>query len=197
MPAPVLERGRQTRESTCSIDEYEKEGLEFVGLRLKPGAGVKAMKPVRVISPGAGTTFPMRMLQAGSGDKVALKLFVITEGRAKAEGFPDGLVNQNELTWDFSLEESNYEALREKALAAGDGTTWLTTFADTRSILAPLVADETTGEPVDTANAATANANTDSGFMAQSSPEKESYPARCFGCSDTTANRTSCSRSVL
>src|SRR6185436_19779148 len=58
------------------IDDYEKEGFDFIALRLIPGADVKQMQPVRVTSPGASPVLPLRMVAAGTGANVALSLFV-------------------------------------------------------------------------------------------------------------------------
>src|SRR5262249_41038969 len=47
------------------IDKYVAEGFDFIALRLQPGAGIKQMKPVRVVPPGAGVALPLRMVGVG------------------------------------------------------------------------------------------------------------------------------------
>jgi Uncharacterized protein conserved in bacteria (DUF2330) len=111
------------------IDAYVAEGFDFIALRLQPGQGVRAMKPVRVVSPGASPTLPLRMVAAGTGATVGITLFVIGEGRWATKNFPNGTVAVERLSWDFLTSESNYGLLREEALAAGDSRTWLTTYA--------------------------------------------------------------------
>src|SRR5262245_25055084 len=54
------------------IDAYVAEGFDFIAMRLVPGTRVRAMKPVRVITPGASVALPLRMVAAGTGAKTAL-----------------------------------------------------------------------------------------------------------------------------
>ena len=67
------------------IDAYSAEGFDFIALRLQPGQGVQQMKPVRVVSPGATPTLPLRMVAAGTGANVQITLFVIGEGPGQTE----------------------------------------------------------------------------------------------------------------
>lgn len=117
------------------LNDYAAKGQSFIALRLKPESSVAQMKPVRVVMPGALTTFPMRMLAAGAQEKVAIKLFVITEGRVEIDGFPSAEIDAAKLTWDFATSESNYGALRSEALSAEGGKTWLTTYAQAGALL--------------------------------------------------------------
>ena len=49
------------------IDAYVAEGFNFLALKLVPGQGVDSMRPVRVTTPGAAATLPLRMVAAGTG----------------------------------------------------------------------------------------------------------------------------------
>jgi hypothetical protein len=120
------------------IDAYVAEGFDFIALRLQPGKDVRAMKPVRVVSPGASPTLPLRMVAAGTGASVGITLFVIGEGRWSTRNFPGGLVAADKITWDFLTSASNYAPLRAEALALGDGRTWLTTYAKAGALLSPV-----------------------------------------------------------
>jgi hypothetical protein len=96
------------------------------------------MKPLRVVTPGPITTFPLRMLSVGAKDKVALKLFVITEGRASVKNFPNAEIHGDELTWDFAEGRSTYGDVRaSKTAAAGADTPWLTSYALNSFFLSP------------------------------------------------------------
>src|SRR5262249_49840668 len=121
------------------INAYVNEGFDFIALRLKPGAGVSQMTPVRVVSPGATPTLPLRMVAAGTGANVDITLFVIGEGRWEADqNFPNAFIDVKELSWDFNTSASNYAALRQKTLANGDGRSWLNTYAKLGSLLSPI-----------------------------------------------------------
>lgn len=120
------------------IDAYVQEGFDFIALRLLPGKGVRQMKPVRVVSPGAGPVLPLRMVAAGTGPQVAITLFVIGEGRWETKNFPNAMVPREQLSWDFTTSQSNYAVLRQAALAANGGVTWITAFAQRGALLGPI-----------------------------------------------------------
>ncbi len=112
------------------IDAYVAEGFDFIALKLKPETGVREMKPVRVISPGASPTLPLRMVAVGTGANVAVTLYLIAEGRFGAQNFPNAQVPIDLLAWDFGSNRSNYAELREQTLKAADGgSAWITTYA--------------------------------------------------------------------
>lgn len=120
------------------VDAYVKEGFDFIALKLQPDSSVKEMKPVRVIQDGASPTLPLRMVAVGTGANVAITLFLISEGRWGAKNFENAQIPVDLLSWDFSNNSSNYGTLREKALGAAGGATWLTTFSQPKALLSPL-----------------------------------------------------------
>lgn len=111
------------------IEAYTTEKLDFVALRLRPGQGVRAMRPVRIVSPGADPTLPLRMVAAGIGAKVGLTLYVLSEGRYRPQNFPEGQIDETKLVWDVSQSRSNYRELSAAVMAGGGDRTWLTEFA--------------------------------------------------------------------
>lgn len=108
------------------IDAYTKEGFDFIALKLEPDAGVQAMRPVRVISPGSDVSLPLRMVAAGVGATVGMTLWVIGEGRYDTSSFPHAVVNDADLKWDGKAGRSNLTDLETAALATNDGRTWIT-----------------------------------------------------------------------
>jgi len=129
------------------IDAYVAEGFDFIALRLQPGADVQAMKPVRVVQPGASPTLPLRMVAIGTGANVSISLFVISEGRWEAKNFENVVAPHDLLSWDFQSQSSNYKEMREKLLAQNNGATWLTTFSMQNALLSPLDAAVFMGGP--------------------------------------------------
>jgi hypothetical protein len=117
-----------------TIDAYVQGGFDFLAVRLAPGQGVQAMQPVRVVTQGAGLVLPLRMVAAGVGAQVGITLYVISEGRYEAQNFPNAVVQQSQLTWDPTQNQSNYETLAEQ-LMGGNGGTWLTEFAAPTSLV--------------------------------------------------------------
>jgi hypothetical protein len=109
-----------------TIDAYSSAGFDFIALKLAPATGVQAMRPVRVVTPGADPTLPLRMVAAGVGAHVGLELYVLSEGRYHPANFPDATIDFTQLAWDPNTSRSNYTELMQQALATGDGTGWLT-----------------------------------------------------------------------
>ncbi len=108
------------------VNQYVSEKFDFIALKLRPGETVRAMQPVRVITPGADPTLPLRMVAAGIGAYVGLTLFVVSEGSYHPANFPDATIDFNTLTWSGLQSRSNYTALADAAMKAGDGRGWLT-----------------------------------------------------------------------
>lgn len=109
-----------------TVDAYTRERFDFIALRLRPGQGVQAMRPVRVVTQGADATLPLRMVAAGIGAKVGLTLWVIGEGRYHTQNFPDGVIDYDKLTWDGRASKSNLSDMQREALASNGGRSWIT-----------------------------------------------------------------------
>jgi hypothetical protein len=116
------------------IDAYVTEHFDFIALRLSPGQGVQAMKPVRVVTPGAGLSLPLRMVAAGVGANVGITLYVISDGRYQAHNFSNGVVDDSKLVWLHAQNQSNYQTLAEQVMQGNGGRTWLTEFAQTTAL---------------------------------------------------------------
>ena len=113
-----------------TIDAYVAESFDFLALRLRPDCGERAMQPVRIVTPGADPTLPLRMVAAGVGARVGLTLYVITEGRYQPKNFPHAVVDGTKIRWDRLQNRSNYEPLVQELMAGGGGRTWVAEYAD-------------------------------------------------------------------
>lgn len=120
------------------IDAYVAEGFDFIALRLSPGQGVRSMRPVRVVTPGASPALPLRMVAAGTGAVTDVTLFVIAEGRWQAQSFPNAVIGADQLTWNFASSSSDYASVRAAALEGGGAPAWLTSFAYPDGLLEPV-----------------------------------------------------------
>ncbi len=107
------------------IDSYLAEGFDFLAIKLVPGEGVSAMRPIRVTTPGAGLALPLRMVAAGTGETTTITLWVLAEGRYEPQNFPWFLIGESDLVWDWSAGQSNYRDLRQAGYDAEDGYAWL------------------------------------------------------------------------
>ncbi|HLK35881.1 MAG TPA: DUF2330 domain-containing protein [Polyangiaceae bacterium] len=108
------------------IAAYVSEGFDFLAIRLRPGQGVKAMRPVSVTTPGAGLSLPLRMVAAGTGATVGISLWVVGSGRYEAQNFPNFTISPSDLVWDWSKNVSNYTTLRAQKEASFNSAAWQT-----------------------------------------------------------------------
>lgn len=117
-----------------TIDAFTGEGFDFIALKLAPNEGVQAMQPVRVVTPGADLSLPLRMVAAGTGANVGIELWVLGEGRYEPQNFPGAAIDFSKLAWDPGAQVSNYTTLASQALAANGGRGWLTESAGPASL---------------------------------------------------------------
>ncbi len=106
------------------IAKYVGEHFNFLAMKLRPGANVQAMRPVRVTTKGPSVVLPLRMVAAGTGAVVGITLWVVGEGRYEPTNFPFFSVKADELVWDWTKSESNYKAVREARTAENKGRGW-------------------------------------------------------------------------
>jgi hypothetical protein len=106
------------------IDEYVTEGFDFLAMKLLPNQGVQAMRPVRVTTPGAGLSLPLRMAAIGTGPTVGITIWVVSDGRYEPQNYPFFHIDDSALVWDWSTNSSNYTTLRNQNEAASGNKTW-------------------------------------------------------------------------
>jgi hypothetical protein len=106
------------------VAAYVSEGFDFLALKLTPGQGVSAMRPVRVTTSGAGLTLPLRMVAAGTGATVGITLWIVGDGRYEPQNFQSFVISPSELTWDWSTQQSNYTTVRAQKEASLSNAAW-------------------------------------------------------------------------
>jgi hypothetical protein len=118
-------------ESKPIVEDYVTAGLDFIAMRMRPSPTqqTRAMEPIRILSPGADPTLPLRMMRIGSGANLGVTLFVIGEARYRAKTFPNVTIDASKIIWDYSKNKSNYVELSKTAMTSGDGRGWLTEYA--------------------------------------------------------------------
>jgi hypothetical protein len=107
------------------IDAYVNEGFDFLALKLVPGQGVSAMRPVRVTTPGASNALPLRMVAAGTGMITPITLWVLGEGRYDTVNLPSFQIDPNALVWNWDTQSSNYNQLKQFGFATTQNKGWL------------------------------------------------------------------------
>jgi hypothetical protein len=106
------------------INQYVAEGFDFLAMKLLPNQGVQSMRPVRVTTPGASLSLPLRMAAVGTGATVGITIWVVSDGRYEPQNFPFFHIEDSDLVWDFSTSSSNYTTLRQKNEALLGGKGW-------------------------------------------------------------------------
>jgi Uncharacterized protein conserved in bacteria (DUF2330) len=106
------------------IAGYVADHFDFLAMKLIPGKGVKAMRPVRVTSQGASPVLPLRMVAIGTGATTGITLWIVADGRYEPQNFPFFTISDSELDWDWTTNSSNYETLRLSKEAALGGRGW-------------------------------------------------------------------------
>jgi hypothetical protein len=109
---------------TPIIDAYVTEGFDFLAMKLLPDDGIQAMRPVRVTSPGASLSLPLRMAAIGTGASVGITIWTVADGRYEPQNFPSFHIEDKDLIWDFSTDLSNYTTLRTQNEANLKGRGW-------------------------------------------------------------------------
>lgn len=107
------------------ISAYVAEGFDFLALKLVPNAGVNAMRPVRVTTPGASPVLPLRMVAAGTGMITPITLWMLAEGRYEPTNLPSFTIDENELVWNWDTQSSNYKQLKATGFASTQNKGWL------------------------------------------------------------------------
>lgn len=107
------------------IEAYQKEGFDFLAMKLVPGQGVKSMRPVRVTTPGGALALPLRMVAAGTGAVTPVLLHVVAEGRYEVANRTNWQIPAGLLVWDWDQGTSNYRELREGLFGVAGSDAWL------------------------------------------------------------------------
>jgi hypothetical protein len=108
----------------AAIEHYDSLSFDYIVLRMRPGAGVRQIQPVRITYPGATMALPLRMIVAGTADSVGLELLVLSTSRVEPVNFAASAIGDGLLQFDFATMRSNYAQLLAERL---DGRTsnWL------------------------------------------------------------------------
>lgn len=106
------------------IAAYVADQFDFLAMKLAPGKGVTAMRPVRVTTQGASPVLPLRMVSVGTGATTGITLWVVASSRWEPANFPFFTITDSQLAWDWTTNTSTYEAVRKSEEAKYGGKGW-------------------------------------------------------------------------
>lgn len=89
--------------------------MDFVAVRLRGTAGIQRMAPLKITMPGMQAVLPLQMVAAGVSEKVGLLLMVLGNSRYEAANFPNFVVENANLTYDFSARTDGMAAFRAES----------------------------------------------------------------------------------
>lgn len=120
------------------LAHYTGLSMDYLALRLRPAQGVDRIAPIRVTFPGAVPRLPLRMIAAGVGDRVGLRLFVLSAGRMEAANFPNAEFRDDDFIFDWNTRNWNgglpsdraFDAVFTQRRAALGARLWLTEVSD-------------------------------------------------------------------
>ncbi len=113
------------------IDKYIAEGFGFLVIKLVPNkTSADRMVPIRIGFDGSSPTLPLRMIAAGTGAKVGIKLFVLGDGRWEAKNFANEEVKTADLVWDWQAMASNLGPLEIGLIEKHKGNVFVTETSD-------------------------------------------------------------------
>ncbi len=163
------------------IDTYIGEGFGFLAIKLVPTAGTSKMVPIRIAFDGASPTLPLRMVAAGTGDNVGIKLFVLGEGRWETKApFDAAEIATADLVWNWAAMGSNVGPLENDIISAHAGKVFIAETSDdyaVSAIFGGLPAGTTTSEA-----GTVFSADTDSSEIYKAFPSRTSLTVtRLFG----------------
>lgn len=115
------------------IDKYVAEGFGFLAIKLVPTADTSRMVPIRIAFDGASPTLPLRMVAAGTGAKVGIKLFVLGDGRWQSKNVQPAEIATSDLVWDWAAMASNFGTLEVNLIAKYGGKVFITETSDSFS----------------------------------------------------------------
>ncbi len=92
----------------AAIRHYESMRSNFIVVQFRPGASVQQIQPIRVSTEGYNPVLPLRFAAIGAGENVGLSLMVIAPTAMVPEGWPTRVISNDELTWDFRPQTSDY-----------------------------------------------------------------------------------------
>lgn len=108
------------------IDTYIAEGFGFLVVKLVPKESTNRMVPIRIGFDGSSPQLPLRMIAAGTGAKVGIKLFILGDGRWEAKNFVNAEVKLEDIVWDWRNNASNFGPLEIDIIEKNKGFVFIT-----------------------------------------------------------------------
>ena len=134
-PGGVSKLCLSCHDGTVAIDSYgARTGTNFVTGGKNLGTNFSNDHPIGITYDAALVTADGTLkatttaVTIGTGAQTPVVLYFIGEGRYRASSFQEVALDTAQLTWDYATSTSNYESLRQWALAQNPRA-YLTTFA--------------------------------------------------------------------
>lgn len=120
---------------------YTAEGMKFVAMKLLPGEGTDAIKPISMRYASANPAVPLRLTSIAALLEMGVKIWILGDGRFGPQNVPAVDIADNELRFDMWRYQSNYVPLVARKVDALRGPAFVTELATGTQDLAQQIRD--------------------------------------------------------
>ncbi len=118
---------------------YTAEHLKFVAMKLLPGEGTDAIKPISMRYQAANPAVPLRLTSIAALLEMGVKVWVLGDGRFGPANVPEIQIADNEIHFDLNNYGSNYVPLVARKVDALRGPGFVTELAGPTADLAQTI----------------------------------------------------------
>jgi hypothetical protein len=123
------------------ITLYTNERMKFVAMKLLPGEGTDAIKPISMRYTSASPAVPLRLTSVAALLEMGVKIWVLGAERYGPQNVPSVEIADNELRFDLWTYQSNYAQLVARKVDALRGPGFVTELATGTEDLAAQIRD--------------------------------------------------------
>lgn len=120
---------------------YTNEQMKFVAMKLLPGEGTDAIKPISMRYTSANPAVPLRLTSIAALLEMGVKIWVLGDGRFGPQNVPSVDIADNEIRFDVWTYQSNYAQLVARKVDALRGPGFVTELATGTQDLAMQIRD--------------------------------------------------------
>jgi hypothetical protein len=120
---------RVTEEMTPFIDLYIGQGLNFLAVKLKPGAGIDGIRPLKMTYDARGPMVPLKLAAVAAQPETGVKIFYLGDQRVTPSNTPELTVPAGHLAFDHATQTGNWPAAVARTIDDGGGEGLVVDFA--------------------------------------------------------------------
>ena len=111
------------------VEDYVKQGFDFLGMKLAPEAGVDQIQPIVIRYPGQEPMVPIALTAVASEPEMGVLVFIAGQTRWESRNFANLEVDVEDVQWDVLTSTNNYYPLLSWMIDQNDGRAFVTEYA--------------------------------------------------------------------